>query len=314
MNKLSYDEVKDYIENKLKYKLLSNEYVRSLDNIKFKDKDGYFYYSLFSNLKSNHLPSFVSKSNIFSIQNIKLWCKLNNKAFKLISDTYINAHSSLNWQCLKEGCEEEFEMDWGHIYTGNGCSFCRGFKVGLSNCLATLNPKIASEWHPTLNGNLTPNDITINSGKRVWWKCEECDHEWYVSPNNRKKGTGCAECNESKGEIKIRDWLKQYDIYYISQKEFIGLLGLGNGNLSYDFYLPKYNLLIEYQGIQHEKLIDFKNKGKKHAEKDFKQQQEHDCRKKDYALRNKYNFLEIWYWDFDNIEIILDKYIKLIIK
>jgi very-short-patch-repair endonuclease len=83
------------------------------------------------------------------------------------------------------------------------------------------------------------------------------------------------------------------------------LVGVKNGNLSYDFYLPNHNLLIEYQGVQHEKPIDFEGKGKKYAKQIFKKQQEHDKRKREYAIINSINLLEIWYWDFDNIEEIL---------
>lgn len=53
--------------------------------------------------------------------------------------------------------------------------------------------------------------------------------------------------------------------------------------------------------MQHEKYV----KGFHKSKKDFEKQLEHDKRKKEYALLNGYNFLEIWYWDFDNIEEIL---------
>jgi very-short-patch-repair endonuclease len=74
--------------------------------------------------------------------------------------------------------------------------------------------------------------------------------------------------------------------------------------LSYDFYLPKYNLLIEFQGLQHEKYIPGFHKSKQ----DFLKQKEHDKRKKEYAEQNKYNLLEIWYYEFDEIEKILNTY------
>jgi len=35
--------------------------------------------------------------------------------------------------------------------------------------LKTINPKLAEEWHPTKNGNLTPKDVLPKSGKKVWW-------------------------------------------------------------------------------------------------------------------------------------------------
>jgi len=37
----------------------------------------------------------------------------------------------------------------------------------------------------------------------------------------------------------------------------------------------------------------------------LKIQQEHDRRKREYALYNNINLLEIWYWDFNRIEEIL---------
>lgn len=34
--------------------------------------------------------------------------------------------------------------------------------------LATVNPKLAAEWHPTKNGDLSPDQVTAGSGKKVW--------------------------------------------------------------------------------------------------------------------------------------------------
>ena len=80
------------------------------------------------------------------------------------------------------------------------------------------------------------------------------------------------------------------------------LFGVNGGKLSYDFYLPKYNLLIEGQGKQH--LEPIKHFG---GERTFQIQQEHDRRKREYAKQNNINLLEIWFWDLDNIKEILDK-------
>ena len=94
-------------------------------------------------------------------------------------------------------------------------------------------------------------------------------------------------------------------IKYQSQKKFDTLLGLKNGHLSYDFYIESFNLLIEAQGIQHEKPIELFG-----GEEQFKIQQEHDRRKREYAENNGYRLLEIWYYDYDNIDEILDEFIK----
>ena len=66
--------------------------------------------------------------------------------------------------------------------------------------LAETHPEIAQQWHPTLNGDLTPNDITKGSIKRIWWKCDKGDdHEWETSPNNRTNSkTKCPICSGRK--------------------------------------------------------------------------------------------------------------------
>jgi hypothetical protein len=59
--------------------------------------------------------------------------------------------------------------------------------------LATTNPKLAAEWHPTKNGDLTPSSVMSGSNKKVWWKCGE-GHEWQAVISSRSKGAGCKEC------------------------------------------------------------------------------------------------------------------------
>ena len=76
--------------------------------------------------------------------------------------------------------------------------------------------------------------------------------------------------------------------------------------MTFDFYLSTKNTLIEYQGQQHEKPI--KHFG---GDKQFEIQQEHDKRKRQYAKEHNINLLEIWYYDYDNIEQILSDYLNL---
>ena len=71
--------------------------------------------------------------------------------------------------------------------------------------------------------------------------------------------------------------------------------------------LPKYNLLIEFQGEQHERCMDIFHA----TENDFKKQQEHDKRKREYAEEHNIELLEIWYWDYDKIENILSQELNI---
>lgn len=61
------------------------------------------------------------------------------------------------------------------------------------NSLAAVNPELAKEWHPTKNGALLPEFISVHSNKKVWWKCSE-GHEWQAVVNSRRDGVGCMTC------------------------------------------------------------------------------------------------------------------------
>ena len=67
--------------------------------------------------------------------------------------------------------------------------------------------------------------------------------------------------------------------------------------------MPSNNLLIEYQGEQH-------YKGMRFDDFDLTYRQKCDKIKKDFALSNGFNFLEIPYWENKNIRNILDENIK----
>lgn len=303
--KWTHELVKVLFESK-GYILVSENYSNNHKKLIFKDLDGYYYYKSLSTFINSGQNKF-DKSNPYTIQNIKLWCKLNSKPFKLANgQKYNGATKKLKWNCFI--CSEIFEMSWNNIHTGQGCPFCASQQVGLSNCLATKNPKLASQWNILKNNNLTTFDVLPNSNKKVWWICDN-GHEWKALISSRNSGCGCPQCSESNGEKRVKKVLNCLLVDYIWQQKFDGLIGLGSGNLSYDFYLPDYNLLIEYQGEQHERPVDFKGLGKKYAKEQFKIQQEHDKRKREYAQKHNINLLEIWYYDFDNIEKILDKYL-----
>jgi hypothetical protein len=112
----------------------------------------------------------------------------------------------------------------------------------------------------------------------------------------------------SKGEKKIKEYLALNNVQYVPQKEFEGLIGLKGKKLSYDFYLPDYNLLIEYQGEFHD------GNGNYYMKQNLKKQQEHDRRKKEYAKNNNISLLEIWYRDFNRIEEILSNKVKKMVE
>lgn len=247
------------------------------------------------------------------------------------------SHKYVYIKCQEKDYHGSYDISCDHFIDGKRCSYCNGKKIHKKDSLGYKYPESIILWS---DKNIkSPYDFMPFSSKYVWWKCSNGKHkDHYRSIINTTKITNfrCSECQYSKGEEAINDYLiknrfidlsqeefeqliikdkldDKNNSYYIQQKEFYGLIGLGNGLLSYDFYLPQYNLLIEYQGEQHEKPIDFYGFGKEYAQKQFEIQQEHDKRKCEYAKNNNIKLLEIWYYEFDKIEEILNKELSLIL-
>lgn len=103
-----------------------------------------------------------------------------------------NSHFDVWWICPKG---HEYPSPIYRRSRGCGCSVCDGKRVvpGV-NDLATLAPKLSREWNYERNGDVTPEKVALHSNTRYHWKCQECGHSWFVSPNNRSKGTGCPKC------------------------------------------------------------------------------------------------------------------------
>lgn len=141
------------------------------------------------------------------------------------------------------------------------------------------------------------------------WLCQcECGEQVIAVGADLKAGRqiSCG-CLKSKGEFLIKQYLMQNQIFYQSQKSFDDLKGVGGKCLSYDFYLPDYQLLIEFQGVQHYSSCDFFG-----GEVQFEKQQEHDRRKREYASKYNYNLLEIKYNQLSKIDSILSNILSVL--
>lgn len=99
-------------------------------------------------------------------------------------------------------CGWEYDVTPNKFNQGRRCPSCSSSYVTPLNCLATLFPKIAEEWHPTKNGDLTPNDITSKNERMVWWKCKKasCKHEWQTRVSSRT-GVNQTKCPKCAGSI-----------------------------------------------------------------------------------------------------------------
>ncbi len=161
------------------------------------------------------------------------------------------------WICAKG---HEWESTISNRSVGKGCPICSGLKVlsGVTD-LATVNPKLASEWHPTKNGDLKPTTVLPFSNVKAWWICPK-GHEWQSTINNRSKGSGCPICSSelrtSFPEQAIYYYLKQLDNSVENRKKI-------NNKWEVDVWIPSKNIAIEYDGCRY-------HNGKKSKQKEQK--------------------------------------------
>ena len=137
-----------------------------------------------------------------------------------------------------------------HI-SGRGCPECGMLKTleSITSNLEEFIPKAIDIHGDNYDYSLF---IYVNSKTKGKIKCNICECVFEQTPNNHLSGAGCPICNESKGEKFITKILKKRNIKYIREYKIPGT----NYRFKYDFYLPSYNLLIEYHGIQHYEPVD----------------------------------------------------------
>lgn len=211
---------------------------------------------------------------------------------------YINKETKVKIICPIHGV---FEQRAGTHLLGCNCPKCA---KSISGKKSNIKYKLTSEEFikraREVHGNKYDYNLVDYKNKKTKVKIICPIHGVFEQrPDSHLSGNGCPVCKESKGERTIRIFLERNKINYISQKKFNDLID--RLPLSYDFYLPEFNLLIEYNGEQHYKKCFNK------SYKDFLIQKHHDWLKRKYARDNNIKLLVIPYWE--NTEDCLKKLI-----
>lgn len=223
-------------------------------------------------------------------------------------EPYVN--NSTNIKHRWDTCGHVTTIAPTHVLRGNGCRKCQesNFADLSSKLREKRRLKAAEELDQKvfeIHGSTImrdPKTPYVNSYTILSWICNR-GHQWDSRPNDIKSGSGCPECAHSfsKGEILTKEVLEEYDIEFQSQKKFPDLRRIKP--LSYDFYIPSMEILIECQGIQHYEPLEYFGGAER-----FAIQQENDQLKREYAWQNGYYLLEISYKDYrkDRIKAILE--------
>lgn len=153
-----------------------------------------------------------------------------------------------------------FDFEWTttpdkRCYVKSMCPYIsnKALWVGY-NDLATINPLLAKEWHPTKNEDLKPENISPNSSKKIWWMCQNCGNEYQATPASRNlRHTGCPKCAKD-----FQTSFPKYAIMYYLQKYIKNIKhSYKKFGFELDIYLPDLNIAIEYDGKPwHQDKID----------------------------------------------------------
>jgi very-short-patch-repair endonuclease len=141
--------------------------------------------------------------------------------------------------------------------------------------------------------------IYVNAITPVEIICPNHGSFWQTPDKHTSGQTRCPKCSQqsSHGEAEIERWLDQHGIQYEREKRFDDLCGsTPNSRLRYDFFLPAYNMLVEFDGEQH--FTPVRTKGKLSTEQAVVKHQrtvENDGKKTAYAEKHGYQLLRIRY-------------------
>ena len=170
--------------------------------------------------------------------------------------------------------------------------------------ITVTNPELLKDW----NDDRDPSNFTFGSDAKINWKCSKCGNIWKSQLKTRAISKyGCPKCSESKGEIKILEILISNNIIVEKQKRYEKCRY--KKPLPFDFYLPTFNILIEYQGIHHYKshCKNFRH-SKRYCDENLDLVAKKDKIKQNFCYRNNIRLIRIPYYRLDKIEDILRKY------
>jgi len=238
----------------------------------------------YKHLKGQGCPMCAKNKRLTSEQFIERANALHKNKYDYSLVKYVNAHTKVKIICPVHGV---FEQTPKNHLDGECCPLCSVERVSKSNTFT------AEQYFSKVN-SLYANKYSYGEYKGLKKNLEIfCPtHGKFIvkASNHLYLHAGCPYCNKtiSNGETLILEYLKKNNIQFIRQKRFDDLKD--KTYLSYDFYLPDYNLLIEYNGLQHYKPIEYFG-----GNKSFRLQKHHDWMKRKYAKCKKINLLTITY-------------------
>jgi very-short-patch-repair endonuclease len=199
----------------------------------------------FKQTPSNHLQGYCCKkcsnnyqpSNIEFIEKLK---KVHGDKYDYSLVEYKNNCTDIKIICKKHG-----------VFSQNPIAHRNGSKC--PHCSHNKHKTTESFIKEAISIHGDKYDYSLVKYKNVKdyvkIKCIKHNYIFKQTPDNHLSGCGCPKYKLSKGETKIMRYLESKNILYEYQKKFKECKNIFE--LPFDFYLPEYNLCIEFDGKHH---------------------------------------------------------------
>ena len=236
--------------------------------------------------------------------------------YELISnedDYFDTATNSIKYICPKHREWGVQTISLGHLLGGRGCYYCGREKTAASKIILEERNILECKKICESKGFEFKKVYKKNNRFYIQYVClkhpEKGIQEMQKGNMSRDTIVGCPYCfgrkksKITKGELRVEEVLTDLNIKYKSQYGFDSCRDVNK--LLFDYYLPDYNMCIEYDGRQHFEPVRFGGISEEQAITNFEITQAHDLIKTDYCISNNISLLRIPYQEHDNIEALI---------
>jgi len=231
------------------------------------------------------------------LKKLKSWYKFPD--IEWFKKNYINSYTKFPVYCTKH---YYLNKNFNILKLRNNsspCPFCSGHKLNYEDFLRKAREIHFNSYEYLISKYNWYNNYINKNNFKIKIKCKKCNSIFEQKIINHLDGYGCPFCSSSKGERKTQKFLEENNINFEYQK-----IIKRNKKIIFifDFFIPEKKIVIEYDGEPHYKSIKFYG-----GEKGLIKRQKKDSQKNKYCKENNINLIRIPYWEFDNIEDILNK-------
>lgn len=308
-NPKGVENLKLFFKNKkIKSKILFNEMPDSKEKVKFQCECGTIFYCDLTHVINRgfcRCGDCATKGRSEKRKHSKEIVKkvLLNKGYKMLQNFYENNNSYI---------EVEDESGYRGFVTYNGLKTenkqMGKFDLRVNRKYFIYNINVFCKNH-----NIKTKAIKIlykNYQKTaiVEFLCD-CGETFYSTYSSFIFG-GKNRCDICSGkmssyEIKVMNWLNKNKIKFIQQKRYDDCRNIIP--LPFDFYIEKYNILIEVDGQGHFNPVRYNGISEKDATETFNRTKNNDSIKNKYCINNNIQLIRIPYYEFKD-----KKYIKIL--